>query len=429
MVMRKAFGGILAGAILVTSAKYGYDKIFAAPTRHGVTLLDYSSTTSANKPFSVKINSLKSLHVLGWLNANEVLTATKKDDFKNPDSIQEVDYLSTYNTETGKTKEFKDTNVSSFINISPDKKYALYEEPKSIPKVSGEEWQKDLDSGKIYNYSVKLINLQTGEVKSLSTKYKNKETNYSWVDNDKLLMFYPNENDSWVIQNLAGKEIKSGKYKEPANDYHSWNVFNLNTTAKDNNLKGAFTIQQFDPSIAGVTTKSTYFAIDSNTGAQKQLYRSNGFSTYTVQNNVLLAGDDTDKQDQTKLLWFDQAGNKKGETTVDGLVFVDRTAISKDGTKAAFLMNKVNSKDFSINVLDFNTGKVNKVYEGNSIFVGNGVDNLSWNADGTKLSFSCVTDSGDHSSKAKVDIEKIKNGTAVLTPLTQTYDSYVIEIQ
>lgn len=435
MAFKKILSIVLVCGVAVPSAAYGYSKYStaaAATKKNNVTLLNYTSSKSADKPFSFKINSLPNINALDWLSDNEILTiketeemkAAKKAAAENTKKMKEAlksgkdakqvistvsfvtggsEYLSIYNIDTGKSKDFKNVNVGRFISVSPDKRYALYEEPKDIP--TGDEWKRDLASGKLFNYSIKLLDLTTGAVSDLKTEYKNKETNYEWINNDTLLMFYPNENDKWVIQNINGTVYKSGNYKEPNANYHSWSAHALNVKISGSNVTGYITLEQWDPSVAGITLKSTYYMIDISTNTIKQIYRSESSGNYTVQNNVILASDySKDPKPATKLCYFDKSGTKKGEYNFEGIADASACRISRDGSKVAFAQQMPLSKIITLSILDLNTGKINKVYETNSILnIWN--MNLKWNSDGSGLIFNTNNTQADSTDTYMVRIQ------------------------
>lgn len=388
MVGKKVIGVLLMSAVVVSASAYGYTKVFAVTPKSNVVVLNYAAPKNEEKPVSFKINSLHNLESLDWLSDNEILISNKKGDLESPDSKQDIMYFSIYNIDTGKTKDYKNVNAGEFISVSPDKKYVLYQEPKYIPKIESSEWSNDINSGKLFNYSIKLLNLITGETTDLKTEYKNKETNYEWVDNDKLLMFYPNENEKWVIQDISGKIYKSGNFKEPSKDYMSWSAHTLDMKFSNDTATGYITLEQWDPSVAGVTLKSTYYMIDISTNQTKKIYRSEGSGNYTVQNNVILTGDySKDPKPTTKIDYFDKSGAKKGEYLYDGIMDVDTCSISKDGSKAAITQHMPLSKNVTVNIIDLKTGKINKINETDSMLNSIG-SNLKWNNDGTAFMFN-----------------------------------------
>jgi len=156
-----------------------------------------------------QIDKYKNIESTTWINDNEVLTLTKKGEFKNPDSTIPIRYCSIYNLNTKASKDFKDVNIDELIGVSPDKKYVLYAEARTIPKVGSFQWQKALNLGDSLHKNVKLLNLSTGEIISVNTEKLNSDAQFIWLDNNKILANYF---DKWAIIDIAGKVYADGNY-------------------------------------------------------------------------------------------------------------------------------------------------------------------------------------------------------------------------
>lgn len=407
MISKKIAAALILGTVFCTSVGVGYNQIFADINKQNVTLLKYTEARTVNKTESFKINSLSCGDAVGWLSNSEVLILNKKSEYSDP-NISDVKYsyyyLSIYNINTEKTKEFKNTNVGDFgsddevIKISPDKKYVLYVEPKLIPHIGSTEWQKDLHSGNLFNRSVKILNLTTGDITDFKGEYRSREANYSWIDNNNLFVYYPNEGNKWSVQNVDGTVYKTGSYKALNYKSIAWPAYNLNIKVSGKDVSGNFIIKVDDPYIAGQDIKSTYYAVNVATNEMKQIYRTMGVSiNYTVQNNVILIPDEDNSYQYTKLIYFNTEGVKLGEvkTTEFNRGNLENVySISKNGKTVAFPAMVKSPKDTSVKVmvkdtstcldiLDLSTGKLKKVYESKSL-----IKYFKWNDDGNSLIFN-----------------------------------------
>lgn len=395
MVNKKIVCSLLTGAVICSSAVVGYKQIFASTAKKNVTVLSYSSSKNVKASTGYKITSISSGEGLAWLSSNEILTTSSKGITKNPNAPNidyKVGYFQVYNMDTGKIKEYKDVNIGAFYGVSPDKTYALYEEPKDIPIVESNEWKSQLNSGEIFSRSVKLLNLKTGEITSLKTELRAKEANYSWINNNTLFIYYPNEGGKWVIEDVSGKIYKSGIFKVSGFSMPAWPAYNLNIKLSGDSVSGQFIAKQDDDCVANVTDKSTYYTVDINTNKMTQIYRSKGSSNFEVENNTLLIDDYTCKYDgcatpSTKLLAFDNNGTKKSEYSFSNIVSADAAEISKDGSKAVAEntvpdFNNHAEPSVSTNIIDMKTGKMTPISE-----FGNG-NSFKWNDDGTALIFN-----------------------------------------
>lgn len=398
MVNKKLIVGLLSAAVLCTSAGVGYKQIFASINKQNVTLLKYTAAKTTNKARSFKINSLSCGEAVGFLSNNEVLILNKKSG----DQSKNVTYnfsLSIYNINTGNTKEFKDVNSDGDeIKISPDKKYVLYVEPKPIPQVGSTDWQNDLKSGKLLNRSVKILNLATGETKDFKAEYRTKDANYSWIDNDKVFAYYPEEANKWNIVSIDGNVYKTGNFKAP-NSGTAWPAYNVNIKVSGNDVSGNFVIEADDKSVMGVAAKATYYSVNVKTNEMKQIYKpvEGATSKYAVENNTILIQDSENSRTSTNIVGVNADGSKVSDTKIDNVIYAPMGpcySISNDGKKVAFRIktsNVLNDTDpkqkpmypTSLNILDLETGKVTKVYDSKVM-----INDLAWSNDGTALIFN-----------------------------------------
>jgi len=173
-----------------------------------IEIMAYKPSAQTNEK-GYQIDKYQNIESAAWINDHEVLTLTKKGDFKNPDSTVPIRYCSIYNLNTKISKDFKDVNINEFMGVSPDKKYVLYAEAIFIPKVESSQWQNAVDSGDLFHKNVKLLNLSTGEITNADTQKLNGNAEFIWVSNNKILINYLHK---WEIIDTARKVYAKGSY-------------------------------------------------------------------------------------------------------------------------------------------------------------------------------------------------------------------------
>ncbi len=390
---RRIFSVLLIGTIIIFSLIYKNTKGKDSPGRvNSIKVLNYTASKAVKNSVSFNLNTYTNKNSLGWLSDYEILTETKKADLENPYSAEEVKYLSIYNVDTGKAKDFIDVNEGKFLSISPDKKYVLYEEAKCIPKMNEAEWQGYRNSGEIYNYKIKLLNLDTGEITDFKTQDKNYEATYQWLDTRKLLIYYPSNNQQWEILDFSGKVYKSGKINDPQTNYHLTDIKMINAKVSENETTGTLILNYLLPTNESTGT-SQFTMVDITTKKEKILYTSKGQVSYKIQNNFLLIGECCESK--SNIYYFDENGVKKGEYSFQGKIDLGSYNITKDDTKVAICEQTASSPNTPISlttnldILDLQNGKVMKLFKTTAIVESKNM-NLCWNDDGTALTFNVI---------------------------------------
>jgi len=195
--------GVIGGVITCGIISYSHTS-----TTQTIKVMAYKPSAQINQT-GFQIDKYQKIESAAWINDNEVLTLTKKGDFKNADSTVPIRYCSIYNLNTKSSKDFKDVNIDEFMGVSPDKKYVIYAEARTIPAVGSSQWKKALDSGDLLHKNVKLLNISTGEITNVNTEKLNSDAQFIWVSNNKILANYF---EKWQIIDTTGKVYAQGSY-------------------------------------------------------------------------------------------------------------------------------------------------------------------------------------------------------------------------
>ncbi|MBI6874817.1 hypothetical protein [Clostridium aciditolerans] len=391
MSRKKIISLILTVGIIGSISQFVITHNTSASSRKDIKVMAYKSSAKANEN-GFQIDKYANIESVAWLNDNEVLTLTKKSEFKNPDSTIPIRYCSIYNLSTKASKDFKNVDIDEFLGVSPDKKYVLYAEARTIPKIGGEEWKKALDSGDLLHKNVKLLNLSTGEITAVNTEKLNSDAEFIWVGNNKILANYFHK---WAIIDTTGKVYADGSYKAGELD-SAWISGTDDIKDLGNSVEGKFYYTQGENGKEGVKLRT----VDINTKEISTIF-SNQYSLHA------------DKKGKTIII---DNFNNNGEKSSDG-VYVNRTfgalvlnesgktiqeiklpkgrfggaafnfnyILSPDGSKAVYVesasqigSNKNNNdSDSSIKVIDTQSGAIKEIVKLSSLKDKNAPDNYA----------------------------------------------------
>ncbi|WML33346.1 hypothetical protein [Clostridium sp. OS1-26] len=390
MSRKKIISLILTVGIIGSISQFVITHNTSASSRKDIKVMAYKSSAKANEN-GFQIDKYANIESVAWLNDNEVLTLTKKSEFKNPDSTIPIRYCSIYNLSTKASKDFKNVDIDEFLGVSPDKKYVLYAEARTIPKIGGEEWKKALDSGDLLHKNVKLLNLSTGEITAVNTEKLNSDAEFIWVGNNKILANYFRK---WAIIDTTGKVYADGSYKAGELDA-AWISGTDDIKDLGNSVEGKFYYTQGENGKEGVKLRT----VDIKTKEINTIF-SNQYSLCA------------DKKGKTIII---DNFNNNGEKSSDG-VFVNRTfgalilnesgkttqeiklpkgittkgslkseyILSPDGSKAAYIetascigSNNNNNPDDSIKVIDTHSGAIKEIVKLSSLKDKNAPDNYA----------------------------------------------------
>ncbi|OAA90538.1 hypothetical protein [Clostridium ljungdahlii] len=364
-------------------------------THHAIAKSTQDIKVTAYKP-SAKVNEngyqidkYENIESAAWINENEVLTLTRKSEFKNADSTRMIRYCSIYNLNTKSSKDFKNANIDEFLGISPDNKFVLYAEARSIPKVESQEWKNDLASGNLLHKNVKLLNLSTGQITDVNTEKLNSDAQFIWVSKDKILANYFNH---WAVIDTTGKVYADGSYNGGEHD-DAWISGVDDIKDLGSSVEGKFYYTQGKNGKEGVKVCS----MDVKTKEIKDIY-TNKYSLHADKKGKTIIMDN-----------YNNNGKPVDGGAVNGIVYVNRTfgalvmnesgkvlqdiklpkgrissglptsdyILSPDGSKAAYVEsnNEISRQigsdnkdlDISIKVIDIKTGNIKEIVKAASL--------------------------------------------------------------
>jgi hypothetical protein len=373
MVRKKILYLILSVGIVGGMSVYGIN--YYTSSIQNIEVMAYQPSAKTNEK-GFQIDKYKGIETTAWISDNEVLTLTKKGEFKNPDSTVPIRYCSIYNLNTKTSKDFKDVNIDELMGVSPDKKYVIYAEARIIPKIGSEEWLNSSYSGDLFHKNVKLLNLSTGEITKIDTEKLNCNAEFIWVSNNKILVNYLHH---WKVIDINRKVYAEDSYNAGKYD-GAWisgvdDIKDLGTS-----VEGKFYYTQDKSGKEGVKLCTT----DVVTKEIKTIF-SNQFSLTA------------DKKGKTIII---DKFNNNGEISSEG-VFVNRTfgaiimdesgtqlqdiklpkgrysntyVLSPDGSKAAYVDfdNSMGSEpgpdpETYIKIIDTKTGAIKEIVKASSL--------------------------------------------------------------
>lgn len=342
------------------------------------------------------ISKIKNMEGASWTRNNEILTLRKKYIFKNPNSSTQVRYCSSYNLDNKTSIDYVNTEISRLHGVSPDGKYVLYSEPKYIP--DGDDWQKALDSGELLHHSIKLLNLSNAEITSLKTEYKNSDTEYFWISNDRILINYYNH---WSIIDLNGNVIEQGNYTNKNTDTARISGFDINHNGNSLSGKIYYTLDKRRPD--GGCIGVTICSMDIKTKSVTPIFYNKGSMTALKKGNSIIVDRSIDHGEISPGIFnrtfgaylLDEGGNILRDINFDK--YQSEMSLSPDGSKLAYLEGYPPMDGIvKAKVVFLKTGEVKE------LLVSQLIKHLQWTADGKSLSFA-TGDSGWLSTFNPVD--------------------------
>ncbi|MBW9145568.1 hypothetical protein K2F40_08130 [Clostridium sp. CM028] len=372
MVRKKILSLILMVGVVGGISAYAIN--YHNSSMQNIKVMAYKPSAQTNEK-GYQIDKYQNIESAAWINDNEVLTLTKKGEFKTPDSMVPINYCSIYNLNTKSSKDFKEVNIDEFMGVSPDKKYVLYSEARTIPKCESPEWQKALDSGELLHKNVKLLNLSTGEITNVNTERLNSDAQFIWISKNKILANYF---EKWAIIDTTGKVYANGSY---------------NAGKFDNaRISGVDDIKDL-----GTTVEGKFYYTQSKSG--KEGVKLCTADVKTKETKTIFSNQYAGMADKKSKTIIIDHFNNNGEQSPDG-VFVNRTfgaiimdetgkqlqdiklpkgkinntyVVSPDGSKVAY-EEGVNhdghtppDPDTSIKIIDTKTGAIKEIVNGTSL--------------------------------------------------------------
>ncbi|MDS0527789.1 hypothetical protein NNC19_19030 [Clostridium sp. SHJSY1] len=375
-----------------------------------------------------------------WIDENNVLSLTKKGDFKNPDSTTSVRYCSVYNLNTNDSKDFKNVDIDEFLGVSPDNKYVLYSEPRAIPKLINEngtqteEAKKAYESGDLYHKAIKVLNLSTGEITDIKTEKVNSFAEFKWVGNNKILENYCS--GKWRIADISGKVYIEGNYNS---DYSELVRIAGVDDIKDlgDNVEGRFYYTQDVNGTNGGRAETKICSIDIKTKVVKAIYTNKNSLGGSKKGKTIVIDNFNDNGKAVDGVFLnrtfgeiimDESGKIIRNIDLPKGIQNSEFILSPDGTKAAYLEypNEIKpigdssksdnngNTDICLKVIDIKTGDIKEIVKSSSlkdendeveyrnikrpsldesekdgkIQVKKGIENICWSSKGKELSFT-----------------------------------------
>lgn len=382
MSKRKIISLIVVLGVASCGTLFAFNRIVSAEGHKSMIIMNYKPSAEVNQN-GYQIDKLENTEVAAWINGNEVVTLTKKDELKNPGSTIYIQYCSILNLNTKTVRDFKNVNIDYFIGVSPDGKYGLYQEPKHIPKMGSEEYNKAVQSGEILHDEIKVIDFTNGDTFPLKTEYKNKDCEYAWVSKDKI---WANYFDHWAIINLSGKVIESGNYDKDL--YDAW-IGGFDVKDNGDTVEGKIYYRQDKVGEnlrrAGMAFSST----DLKTKETKQIFFNKNSLEGFKKGKSILIDRYVDKGEKSPGVYNRTFGayivNENGKVLkeFDFEKYAGLMSLSPDGSKLAYVEGVYpEDNPTKLKIRDIRTGEVKE------IMVTKLIKHVEWDKTGKSLSFT-----------------------------------------
>ncbi|APM37928.1 hypothetical protein [Clostridium kluyveri] len=382
MVSKKILFLVLVVGIAGGISTFELTQHTLAKSTRDIKVMEYKPSAKVNEN-GYQIDKYQNIESVAWINENEVLTLTRKSEFKNADSIRTIRYCSIYNLNTKSSKDFKNVDIDEFLGVSPDKKYVLYAEARNIPKIESQEWKDALASGDLLHKNVKLLNLSTGEITDINTEKLNSDAQFIWVSNNKILGNYFTH---WTVMDTTGRVYVDGSYNAEKYD-NAWISGVDDIKDLGSSVEGKFYYTQNKNGEEGVKVCS----MDVKTKEIKDIY-ANKYSLHAdkkgktiIMDNYNNNGDAVDGVYVNRTfgaLVMNESGKvlqdielPKGRITSGSLT--SDYVLSPDGSKAVYVERNMdknnqtslnnNNLDVDIKVIDTKTGDTKEIVKASNL--------------------------------------------------------------
>ncbi|ADK15009.1 MULTISPECIES: hypothetical protein [Clostridium] len=432
MLSKKVLSLILAVGVIGGVSAFQLTHHAIAKSTQGIKVTAYKPSAKVNEN-GYQIDKYENIESTAWINENEVLTLTRKSEFKNADSTRMIRYCSIYNLNTKSSKDFKNANIDEFLGISPDNKFVLYAEARNIP-VETQEWKNALASGDLLHKNVKLLNLSTGQITDVNTEKLNSDAQFIWVSKDKILANYFNH---WAVIDTTGKVYADGNYNGGEHD-DAWISGVDDIKDLGSSVEGKFYYTQYEENGKKGLEGIKLCSMDVKTKEIKDIYDTK-YSLHAdkkgktiIMDNYNNNGDAVDGVYVNRTfgaLVMNESGKvlqdiKLPKGRISSGVPTSEYILSPDGSKAAYvernneISHQVGSDnkdpDIAIKVIDTKTGDTKEIVKASSLKDKNegnnyttikikdkdgnvkekkikrepGISNISWDSTSTALSFT-----------------------------------------
>lgn len=380
---RKKLSGLILAGIIAIGGSALYIAVTSNNPTEDICILGYKASDEGNNISGYQIKKHEDVESIEWLDNDNLLTVKENGSFKNPDSEIDKYFISKYNLNSMDMKDYTNINMagSHTHGVSPSGRYVLFGEPRVIPKVGSDEWQRACDSKELFHEKKDILDLETGEIiEDFDKVVNNCSAEYKWMSNDLIFVDYGGE---WNILDMKGKRIKKGmfSFNNSASDFTRLvDVSELDVT--DDEVNGCFYYTKDFMGNDG-NLGQNLFSMDVNTCEEKLVCGFEHSMNYTKAGNII-ALDDFDNNGQAengiyvnRTFGF-KIVNKQGELLQNvslpkGRNFEGLT-LSPNGEKCAFIeeddfigqgvkMEDVSTLSNSVKVMDVKTGEMKEIVQ------------------------------------------------------------------
>lgn len=380
---RKKLSGLILAIIVAIGGAALYIAVTSSKPSGDICILGYKASDEGNNISGYQIKKHENVESIEWLDNDNLLTVKENGSFKNPDSEIDKYFISKYNLNSMDMKDYTNINMggSQTHGVSPSGRYVLFGEPRVIPKVGSDEWQRACDTNELFHEKKDILDLETGEIiEDFDKVVNNCSADYKWMSNDLIFVDYGGE---WNILDMKGKRIKKGmfSFNNSSNNFTRLvDVSELDVT--DGEVNGFFYYTKDFMGNDG-NLGQNLFSMDVNTCEEKLVCGFEHSMNYTKAGNII-ALDDFDNNGQAengiyvnRTFGF-KIVNKQGELLQNvslpkGRNFEGLT-LSPNGEKCAFIeeddfigqgvkMEDVSTLSNSVKVMDVKTGEMKEIVQ------------------------------------------------------------------
>lgn len=380
---RKKLSGLILAGIIAIGGSALYIAVTSSEFSEDICILGYKASDEGNNISGYQIKKHENIKSTEWLDNDNLLILKGNGSFENPNAEIDKYFISKYNLNSMDMKDYTNINMagSHTQGVSPSGRYVLFGEPRVIPKVGSDEWQRACDSKELFHEKKDILDLETGEIiEDFDKVVNNCSAEYKWMSNDLIFVDYGGE---WNILDMKGKRIKKGmfSFNNSANDFTTLiDVSELDVT--DGEVNGCFYYTKDFMGNDG-NLGENLFSMDVNTCEEKLVCGFEHSMNYTKAGNII-ALDDFDNNGQAengiyvnRTFGF-KIVNKQGELLQNvslpkGRNFEGLT-LSPNGEKCAFIeeddfigqgvkMEDVSTLSNSVKVMDVKTGEMKEIVQ------------------------------------------------------------------
>ena len=380
---RKKLSGLILAIIVAIGGAALYIAVTSSKPSGDICILGYKASDEGNNISGYQIKKHENVESIEWLDNDNLLTVKENGSFKNPDSEIDKYFISKYNLNSMDMKDYTNINMggSQTHGVSPSGRYVLFGEPRVIPKVGSDEWQRACDTNELFHEKKDILDLETGEIiEDFDKVVNNCSADYKWMSNDLIFVDYGGE---WNILDMKGKRIKKGmfSFNNSSNNFTRLvDVSELDVT--DGEVNGFFYYTKDFMGNDG-NLGQNLFSMDVNTCEEKLVCGFEHSMDYIKAGNIIAFEDFDNNGEAENGIYVNRTFgfkivNKQGELLQNvslpkGRNFEGLT-LSPNGEKCAFIeeddfigqgvkMEDVSTLSNSVKVMDVKTGEMKEIVQ------------------------------------------------------------------